>query len=670
MNAPSDNAPAQLVAVPLRQDLVGRLRNISKLKHWQMAVAEAIQNSMDAIIDSKRSGKVSVEIERVNDLAASGNGGNPIKTIIVRDNGVGFDEVNYVSFCTPDSLKKQKRGGKGLGRLACLQAFQKVRVHSVYKNGAGWKERKLVLQCETPELAATESSSEKTDYLTEVRLENLRPEFETGATVGFDSLAEWLSEHFLAALVERPKWLESLTLIEGENNVDLMRVIEGGAQWVEKFKIRGYDFRAVCYSITSDEKKDMVRLVAAGRIVNSNTQPLDFYLSHLSSISPSQPHLVLIYSPFFDEHVNDARNGVAFADEGDTGLLQITAPEFREACASAFRVNLGNNLQQSIDKFKERITDVVAKEAPYYRPLLLGFFAGKEFTRLSTSSSEEDILSALDSYKRRDAIKLKQESRRLSKLKSEGDDYWESARKLADQIETQKKVALAEYVSLRKIVLERLEQLLDAKDDGKAHREAAIHSLVFPQRADTESNPGVDHQLWILDERLESHNYLASDKPMDGERGDRPDILIALDRPGAFAFEPLSQTRGYQRMVLVEFKQALKDLAKVPTDELPHQQMIRYASQITDEKALHLGSRRPIKIAADARFYMYAVCELSDALLKRLVENGFTQSPTGDGAFCVINQGRYCIEYISLPKLLEDAKARNLAFFRRLGLEA
>ena len=80
-------------------------------------------------------------------------------------------------------------------------------------------------------------------------------------------------------------------------------------------------------------------------------------------------------------------------------------------------------------------------------------------------------------------------------------------------------------------------------------------------------------------------------------------------------------------MVLVEFKQALKDLAKVPTDELPHQQMMRYAAQIEDEKALHLKSRRPIKVSSDARFYMYAVCEISDALLKRLVVTGFTPTP-------------------------------------------
>lgn len=281
---------------------------------------------MDAIEDSGRSGKISIVVERGLDLASSGSGGKPVKTIVVRDNGVGFNESNFISFCTPDSIQKLKRGGKGLGRLACLQAFERIRVHSVYKDGV-WKERKLVLQCGSPELAATESPSNEAQFSTEVRLENLRSEFESTAVIEFDRLAEWLAEHFLPALVDRPKWLESLTLTDGKEHVDLTCVIEGGAEWVEKFKLRGYDFRAVCYSITSDEKKDMVRLVACGRIVNANTQPLDFYLPHLSNID-SKAHLVLIYSPFFDEHVNDARNGVSFAEEGDTGVLLITAQNF------------------------------------------------------------------------------------------------------------------------------------------------------------------------------------------------------------------------------------------------------------------------------------------------------------------------------------------------------
>jgi hypothetical protein len=99
--------------------------------------------------------------------------------------------------------------------------------------------------------------------------------------------------------------------------------------------------------------------------------------------------------------------------------------------------------------------------------------------------------------------------------------------------------------------------------------------------------------------------------------------------------------------------------------------MMRYAHQISQEKALHLGgNRRPIKMAPNGRFYLYAVCDLPKLMLERLIrDEGFVPSPTGDGAFAVKNDGRYYLEYISLEKLLEDAKARNSAFFRRLGLE-
>src|SRR5688572_845141 len=117
MSETTDNNSPQLVPVPLRQELVGRLRNISKLKNWQMAVAEAIKNAMDGVADSGRSGVISVEIERAKDLASSGDASKPVRTIVIRDNGIGFNDDNYASFCTPDSLQKQKQGGKGLGRL-------------------------------------------------------------------------------------------------------------------------------------------------------------------------------------------------------------------------------------------------------------------------------------------------------------------------------------------------------------------------------------------------------------------------------------------------------------------------------------------------------------------------------------------------------------------------
>lgn len=668
---PPPNETPNLVPVALRPRIHGRIRNLTKPKHWYMAIAEVIKNAMDSIEDSGRSGRIEVELYRGADLAAQGGLLGPIQSVTVRDNGIGFNDINFDSFSTPDSEYKSSRGGKGLGRFICLQVFSKIEVTSIYKNGKGWERRDFVLQCETPELAQAVKNVEDSVFETEVRLKGLRDEFNSYAAVEFEKLVAWLTEHFLPALVEKPTWLEALVIRDGNQEKDLTHLIQGGAIWSEPFRINNYDFNSSCYAIQSPNSTDQVRLVAVGRVVDANTRDLEHYLPHVGSVNDDSSHVVLVRSPFFNEHVNDARNGVSFCDDDEeTALFGITAAQFREALGGALKGKLGERVNKANDALIKRIEDIVQKEAPHYRPLLRGYFISKEFETLSASARLEEILASIDSYRRRETLSLKRESRRLAKLQAESADYMEGARQLAKQIEAQKQVALAEYVSLRKIVLERLQQLLEVKGDGHAHREEAIHNLVFPQRTNSESSPGTEHQLWILDERLESHTYLASDEPMDGKLGDRPDLLIALDHAGAFASDPAPKAKGYERIALVEFKRALKDITTVPIDDLPHRQMMRYAHDISKGKAIHLGSGRKITTSSDVRFYLYAICEVSKEFLERLIrEDEFTPSPTSDGAFAVKNKGQYYIEYISLPKLLEDAKTRNQAFFRKLGLE-
>ncbi len=488
-------------------------------------------------------------------------------------------------------------------------------------------------------------------------------------------LRRWLNgwlNIFSQPLIDKPKWLRSFTVRDGKQEWDITHFIESKAQWNEEFSIRNYGFRVVCYALPQQSSTDQVRLIAGGRVVHSNTEKIEHYVPHLATVSDDNAHILLVHSAFFDEHVNDARNGVSFSDDGDQALLGITAAEFRDRLSSVFRARLTDRLAHSTEKMRQRVEDVVSNEAKYYRPLLMAYFESKEFMTLSHSARSEEILSSLDSFKRRDADNLRKESKRLSRLAADAAEYRDTAEKLAAGIETHKKTVLAEYVVLRKLLLDRLERIIGARDDGKGHLEAEIHDLIFPRKADTESQPGTDHQLWILDERLESHRYLASDKPMDGIRGDRPDLLITLDHPGAFASDPFSPSAGYERIVLVEFKRALEDLANVKLEELPHRQMMSYAEDIENGKAVHFRSKRPIKVTSNCRFYLYAICDLTlnPNLLNRLKRHDdFLLSPTGNGAFAVKNEGRYYIEYIALDKLLEDAKARNQAFFSKLGIE-
>ena len=675
-----------LSPVPLQQELKGRLRNIGKLNHWLMAVAEAITNALHAVEDSCRTGSVEVVFQRADEPSSNGQGQQqsnlrldtlgaaparaPVQNVFVIDDGIGFDDVNFSSFCKSDTLLKVSRGGKGVGRFHFLQAFESAHVVSTFRESADWRKREFMFQMEEPALRAAATQAEATgSFRTEVQLIGLREEYWELARGSLRDFADWLAEHFLAALIVKPNWLTSLYLRDHDEGYELTDVVRGKTVWSAQFEIRNYPFHLTCYSVKEGIRADQVRLVAGGRVVDANTRSLEHYLPHLSAISEDTPHVVLVTSPFFDEHVNDSRNGISFSETPDP-LVGITFAEFGEALASAIKPKLASRIEESSAELRERVEKVVKTEAPQYKPLLLTYFDSKEFSSISKSARSEEILSSLDGYKRRQAANLRRESAKLAKLSAEAADYQQRASKLVEGIELQKKIALAEYVALRKIILERLEQLLGISGDGKAAREAAIHELVFPRRTDTQSNPAIDHQLWIVDERLESHHYLASDKPLDAAKGNRPDLLISLDRPSAFANDSSTRAAGYERLALVEFKRALKDLTAVPLDELPHRQMMKYAGEILEGKAKYAKTGRPIKTSSDVRFYLYAICELSPSFLKRLRrDDPFILSPAGDGAFCVMNEGRYYIEYISFEKLLEDAKARNLAFFQKLGLE-
>ncbi len=222
-----NGSASELLPVPLRLELSGRLRNVGKIKHWYMGIAEAIQNSMDAISDSGNPGWITIEIQRDHDLVSSLGGARPIRSVVIRDNGIGFNDVNFKSFSTPDTQLKVAKGGKGVGRLMWLQAFKQISVDSIYRNGASSRRRQFVFQIESPELAAVDAESSSAELVTEVRLLDLRDDYSTTSTVTFETITDSLIEHFLPALVEKPAWLKSLTVSDGNKRADLTKVVEG-----------------------------------------------------------------------------------------------------------------------------------------------------------------------------------------------------------------------------------------------------------------------------------------------------------------------------------------------------------------------------------------------------------------------------------------------------------
>ena len=109
-------------------DLKGRVRNTKlPLSRGLLPLFEAISNAIHSIEEAKtQSPEIVVEV--VRDTSQGGLiddeplPNQPIESFVVKD--------NFKSFETSDSSKKQKKGGKGIGRFLWLKAFSKISVTS------------------------------------------------------------------------------------------------------------------------------------------------------------------------------------------------------------------------------------------------------------------------------------------------------------------------------------------------------------------------------------------------------------------------------------------------------------------------------------------------------------------------------------------------------------
>ncbi len=129
----------------LETNLQGRLRN-TKLPQSKglFPLFEAIINSIHGLEAggiSADEGHIRVMIEREGTPlfdetpdASVPNSSEPLAGFKVIDNGIGFNEENFQSFIALDTQYKIDKGGRGIGRLLWLKAFDKVDVVSHFLN--------------------------------------------------------------------------------------------------------------------------------------------------------------------------------------------------------------------------------------------------------------------------------------------------------------------------------------------------------------------------------------------------------------------------------------------------------------------------------------------------------------------------------------------------------
>ncbi|MCY4122239.1 MAG: ATP-binding protein, partial [Acidobacteria bacterium] len=326
------------------------------------------------------------------------------------------------------------------------------------------------------------------------------------------------------------------------------------------------------------------------------------------------------------------------------------------------------------ERARERVSAFVAKQAPRYRPIL-GRISPDELN-IDPDISDQELELTLHRHFADLERDLLHEGHDLLTPRHEetAQAYKLRIAEYLQKVEDIKMSDLVGYVAHRRVVLDLLEAAIKKGPEGYA-REDLIHTLIMPMRANSTKVVLDNCNLWLVDERLAFHNYLASDQtlhsmPITGATSTKEPDLLALnvfDNPIL-----MSETRSapYASLVVIELKRPMRNDAALGEEKDPVQQALQYLNRIRRGK-VQTAEGRPIPNPDDVPGFCYVICDLTPTVKELCVlTHDLTVTSDHMGYFGYRKNMKAYVEVISFDKLLVAAKERNRAFFDRLGLPA
>lgn len=646
-------------------------------------LVEVVVNAIQAIEAAGKGGldgQVTITIRRSPQTEADGAAAD-IEGFSIGDNGVGFDEANRESFDTLYTAHKLSEGGKGFGRFTCLKYYKDVKIKSVYRSESGFWQRQFRMGTET-EIIVDEvvSRTDKKQTGSVVDLNSVKRSFpdKTLATI-----ARTLVEKLLPYFISKEKACPRVLLQEEDGAVSILlndyllsaqsALIVEVASAGGSFSLPGTEgdktFVARVFKIYSPKSsRSKISLVAHRREVVAtslhNYIPEftdEFYDEITAGTGQGRNFIVAVYvfSNYLDDNVSIERGGFEFHRDNDL-ILGIAQTDIEAAAAEYARAAVADDVTERQARKVARVERYVRDNAPWHAELLSDI----DLSDVPYSPSNEEIETFLHKQKYSREVKVRGEVREL--LASEApEELREKAAQLVSQISGSSKSELVHYVALRRSVLDIFERSLSLNADGTYSSEDVVHDIIFPTKRDSDATPFSDHNLWIVDERLNFCEYLTSDLPLDHGRSDRPDIL-SFDKRIGFR----GDNEASNPVTIFEFKRPQRDDFVNPSSkEDPVQQIIRYVIQIKEGKYTTPRGRE-IQVASNTPFYGYVVCDLTPKVRRWIEdEKDFKPMPDGMGYFNWHEKLNLYMEVLSWDKVLKDAVMRNRVFFHKLGIE-
>ena len=659
----------------LVSDIVGRVRRLP-LKPSEtnalLPLHEAFSNALHAIREHFGEGAVDKGWIEITIL----RNGDDVTGFLIEDNGIGFNDQNFKSFLTPDSLKKIGLGGKGVGRLSWLKVFGGARVESRYAEGGALYQRQFDFVCDSADQVRNEVKGEangRPHSGTTIRLEGFLDSYGPRCPSRTETIVQRLVAHFLPTLASSA--CPRVTVIDGENAIDIRSYFaekildssvvevtvqvadEGDTETDEAPQILRLRHMKCDKSIRPrGSKYNWMFLCAHERSVTE--QCIDEQIG-LRSLDEEAIYIGCASGTYLDEMVNQERDGFIFLASEETEIRRRLANEVRDYLADYVARNCAIALKN---------TQALITENPQFISLLEDLDDFVVALPPNSASKPEEIYVSLARHRYRKQREFKKIAREIDAVPAHDDQIQEKVNEYLKFIDTEKKGALAEYVTKRKAILDFFDHLTQYEDPEKRkhHFEDAVHSLICPMKVDSTEITVGDHNLWLLDDRLAFFNFFASDKEarkyLETESRDRPDLAFLYDSCLAWREGP----QHSDKVVIVEFKAPARDAYD---NEDPVRQALRYVELMKSARNFKDHKGRIISnISERTSFDCYIVADLTAGLRKHLIGLPLQTTPDGQGMFGYTDNPRAYIEIIPFAKLINDAKARNSAFFATLGL--
>ncbi|NOZ86820.1 MAG: ATP-binding protein [Deltaproteobacteria bacterium] len=678
----------------METNLQGRLRNTSlPYSHGLLPLFEAVVNSIYAIEEAElpsRSGNITVEIlrdtQQILDFESGSKkrGPDACKDVIgfmVTDNGIGFTAPNMKSFLTLDSEYKADKGGRGVGRLLWLKAFRRVTIHSIYKDADGvFKPRTFTFTAEAGvSNGKSSNASQETQRSTTVHLDDFVKRYREASRKTTQAIANSLFEHCLWHFV-REGGAPNIIVKDDDECINLDDVYEGhmvSSAETESITIKDKQFDLTHIKLRANSSNShIIAFCAANRLVKEESlaDKIPGLYGRLSDNDGEFVYACYVTSPFLDETVRSERTDFDIIENPGELFRQteISFGEIRDAVIERASFHLSKYLEENKVKAKDRVESFVSQKAPRYRPILGRIPEDKLIVDPNISDKELELTLHKHLAEIEEQLLAAGHDVMNPKKDEELEEYQKRLQEYLRTAEDIKKSDLANYVSHRRVILELLEKAIQRGPDGRYVQEDLIHSLIMPMRADSNEVMPDSCNLWLLDERLAFHDYLASDKTLasmpisDSKETKEPDLL-ALN-----VFDnPILVSEGHKlplaSIVVIEIKRPMRNDAAGGEEKDPIEQALGYLDRIR-KGIIKTASGRLIPNSEDIPGYCYVICDITSTIKRRC--ELFTLTPTHDhlGFFGYNPNFKAYIEVISFDRLVNAAKERNKAFFDRLGL--